>query len=148
MNNMNRCIGTQSKMIYGCHQNFRILDPQSQVVANQVHQAPNPHQLPTQQITKINTTSKSDQQQLNKDASDNQNISYSQGDQQPVCQPQQPGANQPFGAKASKVSVSLKTRSPFIYKVEMFRNVSNLSFFAFSRLLAYRSQQNAWRQPV
>lgn len=92
-------------MIYGCHQNFRMLDPQSQVVANQVHQAPNPHQLQTQQITKINTTSKSDQQQSNKDASDNQNISFSQGDQ-PPSQSQQAGVSQPaFPTKASRVSV-------------------------------------------
>lgn len=97
MNNMNRCIGTQSKMIYGCHQNYRMLDAQSQV-ANPVHQAQNPHQLPTQQITKINT--KSDQQQPNKEASDNQqNLSFSQ-DQQPPTQPQTQPTNthlSPFG---------------------------------------------------
>ena len=79
MNNMNRCIGTQSKMIYNC-QNFRFIDPQAQIQ--------NPHQLPTQQITKINTTAnKSDQPQPNKDASDNQNLSFSQQqsqDQQPT----------------------------------------------------------------
>ena len=92
-------------MIYGCHQNFRMLDPQSQVVTNQVHQAPNPHQLPTQQITKINTTMKSDQQQMNKDASDNPNISFSQGDQPPSQLPQAPG-NPDQKKKDSSVSIS------------------------------------------
>ena len=100
MNNMNRCIGTQSKMIYGCHQNYRMLDPQTQV-QNQVHQAQNPHQLQAQQITKINT--KSDQPQSNKDASDNQNLSFSQSQQDPPPtqpQPQQTTSHlSPFGTK-------------------------------------------------
>lgn len=120
MNNMNRCIGTQSKMIYGCHPNFRMLDPQTQVVPNQVHQASNPHQLPTQQITKINTATKSDQQQTNKDASDNQNISFSQGDQPPPSQlPPPAGANQDkrstvlFSGLKQKASFSMPLISAF-----------------------------------
>lgn len=100
MNNMNRCMGTQSKMIYGVHQNYRMLDPQVQV-QNQIHQTQNPHQMATQQITKINT--KSDQPHSNnKDASDNQqNLSFSQQQSldQPIAQPQQTTANvtTPFG---------------------------------------------------
>lgn len=93
MNNINRTIGTQSKVIYGSHPNaYRILDPQTQL-STQVHQAQNPHQLPTQQITKINST-KTDPTQMNKDASDNQNLSFSQQQAQ-GDQPQPPTSSVP-----------------------------------------------------